>query len=55
MDALRPKYTQNVIDRSTDTQSVDSKWVIEIKPCAQGPIHKFIPQLVANGFSQIQG
>jgi hypothetical protein len=55
MDALRDNHTWDVVDRPTDRQIVDSKWVVKIKRLSDGSVDKFKVRLVAKGFSQIQG
>jgi hypothetical protein len=55
MDALRRNHTWDVVDRPTDRTIVDSKWVCKIKPLSDRFVDKFKAQLLAKGFSAIQG
>jgi hypothetical protein len=55
MDALRHNHSWDVVDRPTERQIVDSKWVFKIKSLSNGSVDKFKGRLVAPGFSQIQG
>jgi hypothetical protein len=54
-DPLRRNHTSDVVDRPTDRNIVDSKWVFKNKRRSDGSVHKFKAGLVAKGFSQIQG
>jgi hypothetical protein len=55
MNVLRHTHTWDVVDRPTDRKIVDSKSGFKIQWLSDGSVDKFKAQLVAKGFSQIQG
>jgi hypothetical protein len=55
MDALRRNHTWDVVDKPTDRNIVDSKWVFKMKRLSDRSVDKFKARLVVKGFSPIQG
>jgi hypothetical protein len=54
MDTLWRNHTWDVVDRPTDSQIVDSKWVCKIKRLSDRFVDQFKARLVAKEISQIQ-
>lgn len=55
LDALKANGTWELIARPTNTDVVDSKWVLHVKKDSAGEIEKYKARLVARGFTQIHG
>ena len=55
LENLKSAGTWNVVERLPDINVVDSKWVFWLKKDAKGRIIKWKAQLVARGFTQVQG
>jgi hypothetical protein len=53
--ALRAAGTWTVVERPTNRNVVDSKWVFRVKKNAGGEIEKWKARLVARGFTQVYG
>ena len=55
LDNLKATGTWELVKRPTDTNVVDSKWVLRIKKNSAGEVEKYKARLVAKGFTQIYG
>jgi hypothetical protein len=55
LKGLESSGTWRLVKRPTDTNVVDSKWVLKIKKNAAGEVDKYKARLVARGFTQIYG
>ena len=55
LDSLKANGTWSLVERPTEANVVDCKWVLRIKKNAAGEIEKYKARLVARGFTQIHG
>jgi hypothetical protein len=55
LDALKAAGTWELVERPTDTNVVDLKWVFRVKKDADGNISKWKARLVVRGFTQVYG
>jgi hypothetical protein len=55
LKALERMQTYELVDRPKDRKVVDSKWVFKVKRGPDGKIAKYKGQVVAKGFTQIEG
>ena len=52
---LQSAGTWDIIERPSNVNVVDSKWVFRLKKDAEGRVIKWKARLVARGFTQVQG
>jgi len=55
MDSMMRNHVWELVDLPSGRKSIGNKWVFKIKRRADGMIDKFKAQLVAKGFTQIEG
>ena len=55
MKSLKENGVYELVDRPKGKKVVKSKWVLRVKTNARGMVEKYKAQMVAKGYSQVEG